>query len=267
MPKNVIQKIRHADSGCFPLFRLLPNLVTLASLCVALSAIRFAMYGNFFVASAFLLFAGFMDGVDGRLARFLNSSTDFGAQLDSLVDFVNFGVAPGFIIYSWIQSYGGLPGFDWALVLFFAVCGAIRLARFNVDSTQEVKNEILEKYFFKGIPAPVGAAMAMLPMVLRYEFGSGFYSEPLVVTIYVAALAVLMASRIPTISIKKIPIKNEYAYVTLLILGSIIIGLFVQPWLTLAIIGVIYGLSLPVTTFFYIKLELEANKKDLKNLS
>ncbi len=260
MPKQIIQRIRHDDSGCFPLFRLLPNLVTLTSLCIALSAIRFSLHGDFIRASAFLLLAGFMDGVDGRLARFLNSSSDFGAQLDSLVDFVNFGVTPGFVIYAWVNSYGDIRGLDWALVLFFAVCGAIRLARFNVDLTRENENPLLEKYFFKGIPAPVGAAMAMLPMVLFYEFGDGFYSNPVNVITYVAALAVLMASRVPTISIKKIPVKNEYAYVTLLILGSIIIGLIIEPWLTLAVIGIVYAFSIPITIFSYVRIELAAKK-------
>jgi CDP-diacylglycerol---serine O-phosphatidyltransferase len=259
MPK-IIQKIRNSEGGCVPLFRLLPNLVTLASLCIALTAIRYSNQENFAVASALLLFAGFMDGVDGRLARFFNSSSDFGAQLDSLVDFVNFGVTPGFVIYAWVNSFGGLYGLEWSLVLFFAVCSAIRLARFNVDLTRKASNPTLEKYFFKGIPAPVGAAMAMLPMVLTYEFGQGFYSSPTLVVTYVSVLAVLMASRIPTISIKKIPIKNDSIYITLLLLGSIIIGLLTKPWLTLAIIGVTYAISIPLTIFAYVKIELAARK-------
>jgi CDP-diacylglycerol--serine O-phosphatidyltransferase len=258
MTQKIIHKIRSAESGCFPMFRLLPNMVTLASLCIALSAIRFSLEGKFLIASAFLLLAGFMDGVDGRLARFLNSSSDFGAQLDSLVDFVNFGVTPGFVIYAWVNSYSDVRGLDWAMVLFFAVCGAIRLARFNVDLTREHHNPILENYFFKGIPAPVGAAMSMLPMVLFYEFGAGFYTEPANVIAYTAVLAVLMASRVPTISIKKIPIKNEYIYATMLILGSIVIGLLMEPWFTLAVIGVTYAISIPVTIFAYIKIELSS---------
>ncbi len=261
MPKKIIQQIRNSEGGYVPLFRLLPNLVTLTSLCIALTAIRYSNHGNFAMASALLLFAGFMDGVDGRLARFLNSSSDFGAQLDSLVDFVNFGVTPGFVVYSWVNSYDDLGGLEWALVLFFAVCSAIRLARFNVDLTREVENPILEKYFFKGIPAPVGAAMAMLPMVLTYQFGNGFYSDPVVVVTYVAVLAVLMASRVPTISIKKIPIRNDSAYITLLILGSIIIGLLSKPWFTLAVIGVVYAISIPITIFSYVRIELASRKK------
>lgn len=264
MRKKIIQKIRHSEGGYFPLFRLLPNLVTLTSLCIALTSIRYSVQGNFYMASACLLFAGFMDGVDGRLARFLNSSSDFGAQLDSLVDFVNFGVVPGFVIYSWVNYYGSIPGLDWALVLFFAVCGAIRLARFNVDLGKEEENPLLEKYFFKGIPAPVGAAMAMLPMVLTYEFGKGFYSDSVVVINYMMVLAVLMASRVPTISIKKIPIRNDSLYITLIILGSIIIGLLVRPWLALAVIGVTYALSIPVTICYYIKIELAARSNHKK---
>lgn len=262
MSNKIIRQIRNSEGGYVPLFRLLPNLVTLASLCIALTAIRYSTQGNFAVASALLLFAGFMDGVDGRLARFFNASSDFGAQLDSLVDFVNFGVTPSFVIYAWVNSFNNdLAGLDWALVLFFAVCSAIRLARFNVDLTREVSNPILEKYFFKGIPAPVGAAMAMLPMVLAYEFGEGFYSDPVTVITYMSVLAVLMASRVPTISIKKIPIRNDSAYITLLILGSIIIGLLTKPWLTLAIIGVTYAISIPVTIFSYVRIELASRKK------
>lgn len=255
MPTEIIKKIRHAESGYFPLFRLLPNMVTLTSLCIALTSIRYSLAGDFIHASIFLLVAGFMDGVDGRLARFLNSSSDFGAQLDSLVDFVNFGVTPGFIIYSWINYQGGVPVFDWAMVLFFAICGAIRLARFNVALGAEKKNPILEKYFFIGVPAPVGAAMSMLPMVLYHEFGEGFYSNPILIIIYTSILAVLMASRLPTISIKKIPIRNEQAYFTLILLGSIIIGLIVKTWVTLAIIGIVYAFSIPVTIYAYKKIE------------
>lgn len=254
------QKTGNCDNDHFPLFKVLPSIVTLTSLCIALSAIKFSLNGNFFIASALLLFAGFMDGVDGRLARFLKSESEFGAQLDSLVDFVNFGVTPGFVVYSWIIANGGYPKLDWALVMFFSVCSAIRLARFNVALHQEVKNETLAKYFFQGIPAPVGAAMTMLPMVLTYEFGRDFYSESAFIINYTAILAVLMASRIPTISIKKIPIRNEHLYTTLLILGSIIIGLLVKPWLTLAIIGITYAISVPITTYFYIKIEFLSKK-------
>lgn len=243
-----------------PLIKLLPNLVTLSSICIGLSAIRYAIDSNFIMATSFLLLSGFMDGIDGRIARYLNSSTDFGAQLDSLADFVNFGVVPSFIIYMWVNSYFDIKGIDWAMVLFFTICSAIRLARFNVDLGKEVVNPIVEKYFFKGIPAPCGAAMSMLPMVLTYEFGDGFYNDPILVINYTMVLAILMASRVPTISIKKIPIKNEFVYLTLIILGSIVIGLILKPWFTLSIIGTTYAISIPITIFSYVKIELSQKK-------
>lgn len=233
-------------NSSFSLISLLPNLVTLTSLCIALSAIQMAIHGDFFKAVAFLLIAGFMDGIDGRLARYLNSTSDFGANLDSLIDFVNFGVAPGFIIYAWVNSYQDILGLDWAMVLFFAVCASIRLARFNSDINKSSSSKILDEYFFVGIPAPVGAAMSTLPMVLTREFGEGFYSDSYLVIFYVITIALLMASKLPTISIKNIPIKNNYRYLTLIIASSIIIGLLVKPWLTLSTIGVTYGVSIPL---------------------
>ncbi|MFT5703670.1 MAG: CDP-diacylglycerol--serine O-phosphatidyltransferase [Rickettsiales bacterium] len=248
------------DNGSTTLCRLLPNLVTLIGLCAGLTAIRFAMDGEWVKSVSLLLFAGFLDGVDGRLARFLNSSSPFGAELDSLIDFVNFGVVPGFLIYMWVNTYAHVYGFDWALVLFFAISMSLRLARFNVAMSEENPDPILTKYFFQGIPAPCAAAMAILPMVLYFEFGDGyFFTDPKFVLSYCFGLAVLVGSTIPTISIKKIPIRNEFIYVTLLILGLIAAGLAVKPWLTLAIIGVVYGFSIPVTAFFYLKIKYSKN--------
>lgn len=254
MTKNLLHKIRSSNKGIYGIFRLLPNIITLSSLCITLTAVRFSMNGEYILASSLLLFAGFLDGMDGRLARFFNSSSNFGAQLDSLVDFVNFGVVPGFIIYFWINSYGEILGLDWAMVLIFAVCASIRLARFNVDLDDTQTKPLIQKYFFKGIPSPVGAALTMLPMVLYFEFGQGFYCNQILVISYVFTLAVMMASRVPTISIKKIPIKNNNIFLTSLILGSIIFGLIFKPWLTLAIIGIVYVFSIPITIYYFIKI-------------
>lgn len=241
----------------FTLIKVLPSLITLLGLCIGLSAIRFAIDGYFAKATAFLLVAGFLDGVDGRLARFLNSTSEFGAQLDSLVDFVNFGIVPGFVIYLWINQYGNIVGFDWALVLFFAICMAIRLARFNVALDKESENEVISKYFFYGIPAPCGAALAMLPMIISYEFGNQFefITNPKYVIIYTMIIAIVVASTLPTISIKKIPIRNEYLYLTLIILGLIAIGLVITPWVTLTFIGLLYVISIPVTVLSYFKIK------------
>lgn len=258
MTVSLTHKIRNAEKGFWSYFRLLPNIVTLTSLCITLTAVRMSINGEYMYAVSLLLLAGVMDGIDGRLARFFNSSSDFGAQLDSLVDFVNFGVVPGFIVYFWINTYGDILGFDWAMVLLYAVCAAIRLARFNVDLNDTTINPLIQKYFFKGIPSPVGAALTTLPMVLYYEFGEGFYCNQVLVICFVAILAIMMASVVPTISIKKIPIKNKKSYLTAIILGSIIFGLIFKPWLTLAIIGITYVLSIPVTIYYFIKISNQA---------
>ncbi len=239
--------IDNFSSESIPLISLIPNIVTLTSLCIALTSIKFAFNQDFTKATFFLLFAGFMDGLDGRLARYLNSESEFGAQLDSLVDFVNFGIVPGIIIYFWININYDIKFFDWALVLFFAISAAVRLARFNVDnSIKENGNNLQNKYFFKGIPAPVGAALSMLPLVLEFEFGHGFYSNPYIIMGYVAIISFMMASTIATFSIKKIPIRNEFYYLTIVILSIIVIGLLLETWLSLAIIGVIYCISIPI---------------------
>lgn len=248
--------IRQKDKAYLPLIRLLPNIVTISGLCIGLSAIRFAIEEDWVRAVSMLLFAGFLDGIDGRLARFLNSTSEFGAELDSLIDFVNFGIVPGFIIYMWLNSFADIRGFDWGMVMFFAICMALRLARFNVALNKEVVNPTLAKYFFRGIPAPCGAAMAVLPMVLSFEFGDDyFFTNPFLIISYVFVLAVLAASTVPTISIKKIPIRNEYVYLTLMVLGLIVIGLLSNPWFTLAVVGTVYGFSIPVTVFFYYKIK------------
>lgn len=206
-------------------------------------------------AVSLLLLAGFLDGVDGRLARFLHCSSEFGAQLDSLIDFVNFGIVPGFIIYIWVNSITDIYGFDWALVLFFAMSMAFRLARFNVALDKTAVNKTLEKYFFQGMPAPCSAAMSILPLVLSFQFGEDhFFTNPNVVLFYTYLIAIIAISTIPTVSIKKIPVKNKYAALTLVILGLIVCGLILEPWLTLAAIGITYLTSIPVTIFYYFKL-------------
>jgi CDP-diacylglycerol--serine O-phosphatidyltransferase len=258
--KSFLHKIRNSQGLVFSLIKTLPNVITFTSLCLTLTAIRFSIIGEYKIACTLLLVAGFLDGMDGRLARFLNATNDFGAQLDSLVDFVNFGVVPGFIVYFWVNSYGDIFGLDWTMVLLYAICAGIRLARFNVDLGDKKINPIIAKYFFKGIPSPVGAALTMLPMVLFFQFGEGFYCNQILVISFVMVLALMMASRVPTISIKKIPIKNKNIFLTSLILGSIIFGIIFQPWLTLAIIGLVYAVSIPITIFYFIKISKNNSK-------
>lgn len=255
------RKNNNSEASSFEFIKLTPNFVTMLAICIGLLAIRFSFEGKYIEAAGLVVLSSFLDAIDGRLARMLNSSTKFGAQLDSLADFTNFGVTPGFVIYNWINYSVDIKGFDWALVMLFTLCAAIRLARFNVELDSDAdKESVLEKYFFKGIAAPCGAGMAMLPIIMTHEFGQNFYSNPNFVVVYVAIVALLMSSKVPTISIKKIPVRNDYLYPTLVFLGALIIGLMIKTWLTLTILGVLYLSSIPVTIFFFLKITAK-NKK------
>src|SRR5215510_133097 len=158
--------------------RLIPNMLTIIALCAGLTAIRFGLLGHWEKAVFAIVVAGILDGLDGRIARLLNGASRFGAELDSLSDFISFGVAPALLLYYW--TLNGLGGFGWALALLFAVCCALRLARFNT----RLENTDLPAWtsrFFTGVPAPAGAGLALLPIFATLELGRGLVDRPVVV--------------------------------------------------------------------------------------
>jgi CDP-diacylglycerol--serine O-phosphatidyltransferase len=146
-----------------PLMSLLPNLITVGAICAGLTAIRFAFQGSFTAAVYLILLACILDGLDGRIARYMKSESQLGAELDSLADFANFGIAPALVIYAWALQ--DLKRAGWIAVLFFAVCMVMRLARFNADSKSETDDN---GEFFTGVPAPAGAMLVLLPMFLSF---------------------------------------------------------------------------------------------------
>lgn len=241
--------------GNFPLSKLFPNMVTLMGLCIGLFAIKYAMMEQWQVAVMLVIVAAFVDGVDGRLARMLNASSDFGAQLDSLTDFVNFGVAPALILYMWIGHE--VKGLGWAVSLFFIISMALRLARFNVG-LNDSRNLALRDKFFQGIPAPCGAAVSLIPMIITFLFDDKLGYHPFKVTapmviVYMVVIAILMVSRIPTVSIKKVKVKREHASLVMAALALFIIALIIEPWITLPLLGVGYLLTIPISIFQYYK--------------
>ena len=231
----------------FPITYLFPNIITVAGLCVGLSAIRFAMLGRWEMAVTFLIAAAIIDGMDGRLARMLNATSTFGAQLDSLADFVSFGVAPVMVMYLWNMSH--VKGLGWLVVLFFAVCMALRLARFNTSIFEGDKKEKMTdpEAFFTGVPAPAGALLSLLPMVLTFEFGEGLYSNPLFCIAYVAIIALLLVSTLPTLSAKKFKIPSTMAGPFIVVSCLFIAGWIIATWITFALTACIYLLSIPYT--------------------
>lgn len=239
-----------------PLSRLFPNMVTILSLCAGLSAIRFGLKAEWELAVIALIIASFIDGMDGRLARLLNSTSTFGAHLDSLSDFLSFGVAPGLVLYLWVGQE--IKGLGWALVLLFAVCMAIRLARFNTSLDDEEKAE-WEEHFFIGIPAPAGALLAVVPMMVTFQFGSGIMDSPIIVILYATCIAFLVVSHIPTYSMKRIHINKKYSSLVLVIVGVLITGMIIEPWITFPLIGIGYFLMMPFSINHYFQLEKKHN--------
>jgi CDP-diacylglycerol--serine O-phosphatidyltransferase len=181
----------------FSLNRMIPNILTLLALCAGMTGIRLAIVGKYEAAVTAIIVAGILDGLDGRIARLLKGTSSFGAQLDSLSDFVSFGVAPAVMLYVWTMAQ--LQGFGWAVVLIFAVCCGLRLARFNTQIGADLPPYAYN--FFTGAPAPAGAGLVMLPMIASFEFGGTFFRSPYLNTIVIAAVAALMVSRVPTVAV------------------------------------------------------------------
>src|ERR687885_1616079 len=154
--------------------RMIPNVLTLLALCAGMTAIRFAINGKFESAVVAIIVAGVLDGLDGRIARLLKSTSTFGAQLDSLSDFISFGVAPAVVLYLWTMSQ--LSTLGWVIVLFYAACCALRLARFNTQLDVELPP--YASYFFTGVPAPAGAGLVLVPMFLSFEWGDFLFRSP-----------------------------------------------------------------------------------------
>lgn len=186
--------------GRVPLRLLVPNLVTLLAVCSGLTAIRMAIEERFELAVACIVFAAILDALDGRLARALKAETRFGAELDSLADFVNFGVAPAVVIYIWVT--GSLGAIGWLGALVFAIACALRLARFNV-ALDDPDAPAWSQHFFAGVPAPAGALMALLPMYLSIVFDLSREGLAIPVLVHLVVVGMLMSSRIPTFSAKK----------------------------------------------------------------
>jgi CDP-diacylglycerol--serine O-phosphatidyltransferase len=244
--------------------RLLPNLLTMLGLVAGLVAIRFAFDGRWSHAAALIVVAAVIDGLDGRLARLLKATSRFGAEFDSLADFLSFGVAPALILYLWTMQMIGPQGF--VPCLLFAVCSSLRLARFNASlDLGPAPKPAYAQNFFTGVPAPAGAGIALFPL-----FGSLFFAEagwPAVaealrhwafVGLLLAATAALMVSTFPTWSFKNFRIPRGLVLPLLLGVGLYLALLVTEPWAALAAGGVIYVSMLPFSLRSYLHLKQEA---------
>jgi CDP-diacylglycerol--serine O-phosphatidyltransferase len=199
--------------------------------------------------------AAILDGLDGRVARLLQGTSKFGAELDSLSDFVSFGVAPAMVLYFWTMQ--GAGGFGWALVLLFSVCCALRLARFNTM----IGEPDLPPYaynFFTGVPAPAAAGLVLMPLVFTIQFGGGFFDRPPVVAVFLLGVSFLMVSKIPTFSGKKVRIPHKWVLPILLVIGLAAAFLVTEPWLTLSVVGTLYLGMIPLSLRSFARLKAQA---------
>ena len=238
---------------------LLPNILTLGGVCLGISSIKFSIDGNYSLAVTLILFAAILDALDGRIARLIKGTSEFGKELDSLTDFVSFGIAPVFVLYFWdLNKYGKL---GWAITLVYSVCCVLRLARFNltkVEESQEWKNN-----FFEGIPSPAGGLLILMPLIYdltNLNLGIDIKNLTPYLTVIVA---VLLVSKIPTLALKKISISPKATVFLLLSIGVIFIALLFYTLETLLVFGLAYILSIPISIFIY----NNQNKKNLKKIS
>jgi len=250
LPPHQGRRLRRRRFRRIPVRTLAPNLVTLLALCAGLTAIRMAFENRYGLALAAIVFAAFLDGVDGRLARLLKGTSRFGAELDSLSDFVNFGVAPGLILYFW--GLHDLKSAGWIAAMAFAICAGLRLARFNVMS-DDPDRPAWAANFFVGVPAPAGAIIVLLPIYAAFLGLPRSQFLTWAMLAYTLTIAVLMVSRLPVFSGKRVgtrvPPEMVGPLVIMLVLGVAL--LIAYPWILLTAGTLAYLASLPFGLLSY----------------
>ena len=226
---------------------LLPNILTLGGVCLGISSIKFSIDGNFSLAVTLILVASILDALDGRIARMIKGTSEFGKELDSLTDFVSFGIAPVLILYFWeLNNYGKL---GWAIALIYSVCCVLRLARFNLTKTEEQQE--WKNNYFEGVPSPAGGILILMPLIYELS-GLNFQINIKSLTPYFTILiALLLVSKIPTLSFKKISISSKTTVFLLLAVVIIFTALLFYTFETILFFSFIYLLLIPLSVLIY----------------
>ena len=231
---------------------VIPNAITAAALCSGLTGIRFAIDGNWQMALLAIVFAGVLDGIDGRIARLLKAQSRFGAELDSLADSLSFGMAPALVMFLW--TLHDLPRLGWFASLAFAICCALRLARFNaqIDADEQPHKSA---GFLTGVPAPVGAGLVFLPVYLWLETQHPLLREPWLVAGWMVLVAFLMISNLATFSWKSIRPRRHLRVPMIGLVGLLFGGLLLEPWWTLTAICAVYLALMPLGIVRYARIK------------
>lgn len=226
--------------------------------CMGLTAIKYTFEGNLEMAVVMVLIACFMDGVDGSAARLLKSSSDFGAQLDSLADLMSFGVAPAIILYHWKLRF--LGGAGWVVALVYASCTALRLARYNVESagfssdkTNPTPIKIKKNHYFHGIASPCAGILVLTPLISTFQILHKDFFNTFIICGYSLFISLMMVSRIPTLSTKVFKIEKNNIAFFMGVVAIITAAVFLMPWTFIPIMSVLYIISIPFTWFHYSK--------------
>jgi len=226
---------------------LLPNILTLGGVCLGISSIKFSIDGNYGLAVIFILLAAILDALDGRIARLIKGTSEFGKELDSLTDFVSFGIAPVFILYFWeLNNYGKL---GWAITLIYSVCCVLRLARFNLTKIDD--QQLWKSNYFEGVPSPAGGILILMPLIFELADLNLNFNIKNLTPYFTILIAILMVSKFPTLSLKKISISPKATAFILLGIGIIFISLLDYTFETLLVFGLVYLISIPISFFMY----------------
>ena len=242
----------HSSRPGIPLRALAPNAVTALALCTGLSGAWFAMHGRWENAVAAIVIAGVLDAIDGRIARILKGESRFGAELDSLSDVIAFGATPALIIYMWVMQ--DMPRFGWTISVFFVLCAALRLARFNaqIDTDNQPHKSA---GFNTGVPSPPGAALALLPMMIWFETGAEWVRDYRLLAPWLLLCAFLMVSNVATYSWSSIKIRRSLRFMALAAVSLFVATLVAAPWVALICVGILYAGMLPFSMMSYARVK------------
>ncbi|WP_440927379.1 CDP-diacylglycerol--serine O-phosphatidyltransferase [Candidatus Pelagibacter sp.] len=240
---------------------ILPNMLTLIGVCIGLSSIRFALDGKFEFAIIAIMFAALIDGLDGRIARLIKGTSKVGKELDSLTDMISFGVAPAFIMYFW--KLNTLGRFGWLLCLIYVICVALRLARFNINTGQAPS---WRDNFFEGVPSPAGGILVLTPLIFSLtSFDFIKINYDIVVPVFFITTSLLLISKFPSYSFKKIVIQRK---ATIFLLFGIVLFfglLLIYPFNVISISAIIYLGMLPISFFHHQKLKKQNEDHNYKD--
>jgi CDP-diacylglycerol--serine O-phosphatidyltransferase len=234
-----------SEKSHIKLRHIVPSMVTVFAICAGMTSLRMSLEGHLESALYFILLAVFLDAADGKLARFLDTASPFGAELDTLADFFNFGIVPGFLLYHTLYIGTEHANLGWLASLVLAVCCALRLARFNLS--QKSAEVVLRTHdYFVGVPAPALACLALMPIFMHLH-GWQDTDYPFLRAAYIMGVGLLAVSTIPTLSIKHASISREYLPFAVVIAVILVMCLMVYPWPTLIVANCLYLMSLPLT--------------------